>query len=379
MRTLSGQNGAWGVPFLRSDGAREGGAIRPQATPSARLRLSRLRGRILDRARLSLRRRAAAVPVLLGGLPPRTLRLLPHLVVLGLILALPLGAAPASGGDGQESVALLAGKIEQRDALLQQRVPITVDREAPPEIRTYEVQEGDTLLTIAAHYGITVETIAYNNGITDPTLLSVGTVLRIPPSNAAIYTVKEQDTVASVAEHFKVDPKSIMEANRLHLETENFAAGRSILVPVPDSTYPGFQLVAFVPRRAEVTARLTGPVPPGSGRLAWPVAGVITQYFWYAHRGVDVAAPYGSGIAAADDGTVSATGWVPVGGLRACVRHDWGMETCYYHASVVFVNAGERVSRGQIIAAIGLTGVTTGPHVHWEARYNGALVNPLSY
>ena len=55
------------------------------------------------------------------------------------------------------------------------------------------------------------------------------------------------------------------------------------------------------------------------------------------------------------------------------------METCYYHTSVVLVDVGQQVARGQIIARIGLTGVTTGPHVHWEARYLGVLVDPLQY
>ena len=104
---------------------------------------------------------------------------------------------------------------------------------------------------------------------------------------------------------------------------------------------------------------------------------MITQYFWYAHTGVDVAAPYGTGIGASDAGIVSATGWVAVGGLRVCVRHGGGLDTCYYHTGAVFVTPGQAVARGQIIASIGLTGVTTGPHVHWECKLNGALVNCL--
>ena len=65
---------------------------------------------------------------------------------------------------------------------------------------------------------------------------------------------------------------------------------------------------------------------------------------------------------------VSATGWVAVGGLRVCVDHASGLTTCYYHTSNVFVKVGDEVSRGQVIAAIGLSGVTTGPHVHWECK-----------
>ena len=80
-----------------------------------------------------------------------------------------------------------------------------------------------------------------------------------------------------------------------------------------------------------------------------------------------------------DSGTVSAVGWRGSGGLVVCVLHDWGLETCAYHASSVSVEAGERVSAGQRIASVGSSGVSTGPHVHWEARTNGVLVDPMSY
>jgi murein DD-endopeptidase MepM/ murein hydrolase activator NlpD len=61
------------------------------------------------------------------------------------------------------------------------------------------------------------------------------------------------------------------------------------------------------------------------------------------------------------------------------VYQDWGLETCAYHLSATNVEVGERVVAGEQIAAIGMSGVTTGPHVHWEARTNGALVDPLTY
>ena len=118
---------------------------------------------------------------------------------------------------------------------------------------------------------------------------------------------------------------------------------------------------------------------PSAGRLSLPVNGVFTQYFWWGHTGVDLAAPYGTGLVASDDGVVVATGWVPVGGLRVCVQHAEGLQTCYYHTSSVYVSPGQTVSRGQLIAAIGMTGVTTGPHVHWELKVNGVAVNPLAY
>jgi len=165
----------------------------------------------------------------------------------------------------------------------------------------------------------------------------------------------------------------IMTYNRLYFEPEHFAPQQLIFVPG-----------AEVPAMKRVTASRTynpGTVdlPARTGQLSWPVRGVITQYFWWGHTGVDLAAPYGTGIASSDDGVVVATGWVAVGGLRVCVQHSGGLQTCYYHTSAVYVTPGEKVARGQLIAAIGLTGVTTGPHVHWEVKLNGVAVNPLAY
>jgi murein DD-endopeptidase MepM/ murein hydrolase activator NlpD len=320
---------------------------------------------------------------------PLCIRILAASGVGAVVVALPLGALPAQSAPvNAASVdelavapAFMSGGTPY-GALRQQRLPLTVTRDGPPEVRTYTVQEGDTLLTIAAHYGVRLETVAYNNKITDPAALHIGDELRIPPMDAAVYSVQPGDTVESVAAKFKVDSKVIMETNRLYFEPDNFAAGKAVLVPVGDSDYPDFQLRPSAPVRADLVARgaPTGAVIRVVGRrLAWPVAGVITQYFWYRHTGVDIAAPYGAGIGAADDGTVSAVGWVAVGGLRVCVRHDWGMETCYYHTGATYVSVGQRVAKGHIIASIGLTGVTTGPHVHWEAKLNGVLVNPLAY
>ena len=126
---------------------------------------------------------------------------------------------------------------------------------------------------------------------------------------------------------------------------------------------------------AERFAKIDG----GTGHLLRPVAGPIAQFFHLAHSGVDVAAPFGSPIVAADAGIVTKTGWQldGEGGIRVCVQHSAGLETCYYHASAVLASVGDRVARGQAIALVGMSGLTRGPHVHWEAKLNGRLIDPL--
>ena len=113
-------------------------------------------------------------------------------------------------------------------------------------------------------------------------------------------------------------------------------------------------------------------------RLLRPATGTIVQGVFGNHTGVDLSTPLGSLIVAADDGVVGAIGWVPTGGERLCLQHAALMETCYFHIASSLVTTGQRVVRGQPIALIGLTGDTTGPHVHWEARIAGRVVDPLT-
>ncbi|MDQ2953249.1 MAG: M23 family metallopeptidase, partial [Chloroflexota bacterium] len=130
--------------------------------------------------------------------------------------------------------------------------------------------------------------------------------------------------------------------------------------------------------RADTAARSrAATVAEDPRHFVRPVSGAISQYLQGNHTGVDVSAPVGAIIAAADDGVVSEVGWVPVGGRRVCVLHQGGLESCDYHTSAPLVAVGDRVQRGQPVALIGMTGMTFGPHVHWEARKNGLVVDPL--
>ncbi len=124
-----------------------------------------------------------------------------------------------------------------------------------------------------------------------------------------------------------------------------------------------------------------------NGALLWPVPGPITSgYGWRIHpifhtrefhTGIDIGAPWGTPIQAAGDGTVIYTGWMRGYGMLVIVDHGNGLSTTYSHLSSYAVHAGERVQRGQVIARIGSTGWSTGPHLFFEIRDNGQPVNPL--
>jgi murein DD-endopeptidase MepM/ murein hydrolase activator NlpD len=142
--------------------------------------------------------------------------------------------------------------------------------------------------------------------------------------------------------------------------------------------------------QAKITARLAGvsavagPVRPGSGGLIWPVNGPITGVFGesrpgHMHAGVDIAVPVGTAIRASASGRVAIAGWVGGYGNYTCIQHSGALSTCYGHQSRIGVSVGQSVAQGQVIGASGNTGNSTGPHVHFETRINGAPVNPMGY
>ena len=121
--------------------------------------------------------------------------------------------------------------------------------------------------------------------------------------------------------------------------------------------------------------------PAATGALVWPVpGGTISQYYHAGHLALDIAAPYGSQIVAAQSGTVTWAGWRNNGGGYVIqIDHGNGMQTVYNHLSSVWVRAGQYVGAGQGIGAIGMTGLATGPHCHFEVIVNGFIDNPLRY
>lgn len=138
--------------------------------------------------------------------------------------------------------------------------------------------------------------------------------------------------------------------------------------------------------QASVSSRAGAPISSASsGRFLRPVVGgTISSPFGQRtsgfHKGIDIAVPNGTPIYASDDGVVKFSGWNGTGfGNLVIIDHGDGYLTYYAHCSSLYVSAGQSVTKGQNICAVGLTGNTTGYHVHFEVRYNGTSVNPMNF
>lgn len=381
------------------------GRTRAQATPSVRRMSQRFAAVLTQRLRTSREEFGEQLRGIARDLRPaeirsfaatHTLRWAVNCAVAALVLSLPVAASAAAvttaPTDAPAPVAAAAQgpraqSLARGGTISAGRSPLTVNAEGARPIREYTLSKADTLGSLSNFFGVSPEAIAFANGITDPINLPFGKGIRIPPADGALFELAAGDTLESVAARFKVEAAVIKDYNRLHFEPEHFAPGK--LLFVPGAVLPGLVYETADPEQESpaVVARASSPItqpahiaqPAPAPRPAggWPVAGVITQYMSAWHTGVDIAAPYGSSIVAVRGGVVSKAGWVPVGGLSVCVRSG-AVENCYYHTGAVFVGVGQAVEVGQPVASIGMTGVTTGPHVHWETKVNGVFVNPLA-
>jgi murein DD-endopeptidase MepM/ murein hydrolase activator NlpD len=146
------------------------------------------------------------------------------------------------------------------------------------------------------------------------------------------------------------------------------------------------ELAAKLQSRSDVpSSSSAGSTPAGasSAGFIWPVSAPITSPFgmrWGTlHPGLDLGAPYGSAIHAAKAGTVVWCGWMSGYGNLVMIDHGGGIATAYGHQSRIAVGCNQQVSQGQVIGYVGSTGYSTGPHLHFEVRVNGAPVDPLGY
>lgn len=133
----------------------------------------------------------------------------------------------------------------------------------------------------------------------------------------------------------------------------------------------------------DVLSSAPGPIKRGTGRFIYPINGQFVSPFgmrWgRLHAGIDLAAPGGTPIRAADGGTVRYAGWMDGYGNYTCVQHTSVISTCYAHQSSIGVSVGQSVRQAQVIGKVGNTGHSFGNHLHFEVRLNGTPVDPMGY
>lgn len=255
---------------------------------------------------------------------------------------------------------------------------IIAQHEYRDRVIEYVVQEGDTVSTIAEKFGISVDTIRWQNNLPSRDSIKVGQTLEILPVTGVSHKVVKGDTVYSIAKKYDVDPQAIVNYPFnvfVNDETFELAIGQEIIVP--DGIKPEEVQWSPVARVRQVTPDAGTVV--ASGSFVWPTQGSISQnYAWY-HRAIDIANKAAPPVLAADAGRVVLAGW-PDGygyGNRIIIDHENGTRTLYAHLSKIYVASGQTVKRGDAIGQMGSTGRSTGIHLHFEVIQNGVQINPL--
>lgn len=242
----------------------------------------------------------------------------------------------------------------------------------------YTVEKGDTLSTIAEKFGISTDTIRWANDLSGDNI-TVGDSLKILPVTGIAYKVQKGDSVYSIAKKLASDPQKIVDFpfnDFANAETFSLVEGQMLIVP--DGVKPEEQ-----PTYVRQVYIVQGPVSISGAGFTWPVRGIISQFASWYHMALDIAANYGAPIIAAQSGKVSyvSTGTWDYGyGNNVWVDNGAGYASHYAHMTASNVSAGQDVVAGQtVIGWIGMTGRTTGPHLHFEIRRSGTLVDPLPY
>ena len=320
------------------------------------------------------------------------------------IVYIPADVAPTI--DGSQLVSLLSAPIKAVGgpnpfALIRDGLdPFTIIPDRPRnQVIEYVIQRGDTVSDIAQRFGLEQNSIAWSNDRRSLWTLIPGDTLLIPPVDGVAHEAVGDDTVAEIATTYGVDdPYVIIDSDFNNLQgytpDMQLPSGRLVFVPggVGEEINwapPLVQGTSSGPGGTRTASNLVSmPMGPGAcapqepgPSVGWqrPVAVyTITRGYSDWHQGIDLAASEGTPVMAANTGRVIFAGWSTWGYGYAVVLSHGPFATLYGHLSAVKVGCGQIAGIGQVIGAVGTTGNSSGPHLHFEILYNGSRGNPAA-
>lgn len=278
------------------------------------------------------------------------------------------------------------GNIQKKEEILEYLLTGSVEK------RIHIIESGETFNQIAKDYGLEPSELQASNPDVDPDKLQIGQEL-VLNQVCPVLTVQTKEITTYVAKidyDIEYEETSTLYKGEQTVKSRGVAGERKVVAEIVRNN--GIEVsrnelsseIISEPK-AQVVLKGTKDPPPlvGTGKFIYPTRGRLSSRFGYRwgrmHNGIDIAAPAGTKIRAADGGVVTFAGWD--GALGYCVRIDHGgnRTTVYGHCSKLFVKKGDKVYQDQHIANVGNTGRSTGPHLHFEIRINGVPKNPLNY
>lgn len=282
--------------------------------------------------------------------------------------------------------------MKEDEPVIRYAQPLTqIPSRARKTIITYTVQPGDTLFGVALQFDLAPETILWANpGLqSEPDFLQVGTTLDILPVDGVAHVAQDGDTVQSLAALYHSSVEAILTAEWNSLRPgQQPKAGQRLIIPGGKRELAVWQ---FPSKPNVMNPRLTQDyqgfceevifLPMASGTFIWPTDNHRpggNPYTWW-HRAIDLASKTGDPVYASDGGTVIYAGWNTWGyGNLVVVEHGDGWQSWYAHLSRIDVQCGQHFYQGAQLGAVGSTGRSSGPHLHFEIRHDDELLNPLN-
>jgi hypothetical protein len=270
------------------------------------------------------------------------------------------------------------------------------------EIIKYTVVEGDSVFGIAEKFGLKPETILWGNYsilADDPHSLSPGQELNILPTDGVYYQWLGGTSFSDWASFFGVTAADVIDypGNNLNPDAigdynnPNIPSGTWLIIPGGKRQLVSWSAPLGLTRDNPAIATEMGPGACGSisggavgyGTFVWPANKHFLSGYDYnppIHWGIDIAGDLGEPVFASDAGVIVYAGWNKFGyGNMIMIDHGTGFQTLYGHLSDIAVGCGQSVGQGQEIGAIGSTGHSSGPHLHFEIRTTTYFVNPWDY
>lgn len=259
------------------------------------------------------------------------------------------------------------------------------------------VRKGDTLYSLARRYNVPIRELIETNNLRPPYTLTIGRVLRMP--TARYHVVEKGDTVYNISKRYNIDMSSLSKANDIDAPY-SLRIGQRLLLPGSVVSKPA--ATSYVsnaapqkksswkpwPTSSTAKKKTTSYSPPPKKRtskFSWPVKGKIISKYGAIGKGrnndgINIKAPLGTAVKAADAGTVAYAGNELKGfGNLILIKHNDGWITAYAHNDRILVKKGQKVRRGEKISTVGSTGGVSTPQLHFEIRAGKKAVNPNSY
>ena len=319
-------------------------------------------------------------------------------IVDGVVVATPQPgqSTPAFVPIGQAPLAedsIIVERIAEPDT----EVPVRSRR----QVIRYEIQEGDTIFGLAAQFGLEPDTIFWANTETlkdNVHFIQIGQPLYVMPTDGVYHAASGDETIADMATRFGVSTQIILNSqfNSFGIGADaNYipAAGQRIVFEGGSRDYISWSSPIIFTNIEDATSPEEAFHPGscrsyytglgGSGEFSNPLSNAayrVTNGFYSWHPGVDLAAPVGTLIYAADSGVVVFAGWHTDGyGNLIILDHGNGFTTYYAHMKSRFAECGQSLQPGELLGEVGSTGVSTGPHLHFEIRKEHVPNTPFLY